>query len=199
MPLYVAEYLADTGHLTTLQHGAYMLLIMHYWRRGSLPEADDQLAAIARLSAADWKKAKPILQPLFRDGWKHKRIEQELAKTAEISSKRRASAMQMHSKCSASAEQKHTQLQLQEQSHLQSKSSFSGIGSVKSGWTPPKHGATGKGRIYIRVDHPDWESYAEDYRGVHGKDPEPNQYGGKWFKVLGEASPDQQTLRAMRG
>lgn len=188
MPLYVADYLADTGHLTTLQHGAYMLLIMHYWRRGSLPEADDQLAAIARMTAADWKKAKPVMQALFRDGWRHARIETELAKAAEISNKRSASAMQMHSKRDANAVQMHTQPQPPSQSHLQAKSSFSGIGEVKKGWTPPRHGATGKGRTYIRADSPDWQSYAEDFRSVNGCDPVPNQHGGKWFKTLGEAS-----------
>ena len=85
MPFYVAEYLADTGHLTTAQHGAYMLLIMHYWRRGGLPTDDASLARIAKMSKAEWRSAKPAIEPLFLEGWKHKRVEFELTESARIS------------------------------------------------------------------------------------------------------------------
>ena len=89
MPFYIGDYLADTGHLRTVDHGAYILLLLHYWRTGSLPQDDTQLAKIARLPLRSWKNSvKPILQPLFRDGLRHKRVEKELAKHAEISRKR---------------------------------------------------------------------------------------------------------------
>ena len=55
MPLYVADYLADAAHLTTEEHGAYLLLIMTYWQRGKpLPADPARLANIARMSNERW-------------------------------------------------------------------------------------------------------------------------------------------------
>jgi uncharacterized protein YdaU (DUF1376 family) len=82
MPFYVPDYLGDTGHLSTLEHGAYMLLIMHYWMNGGLPEKEAQLARIVRLSVPEWQEIAPTLRAFFHDGWKHKRVEEELADSA---------------------------------------------------------------------------------------------------------------------
>lgn len=82
MPLVIEKYLGDTAHLTTMQHGAYLLLLMHYWRRGAaLPDDDARLAATAKLSLAEWKKNRAVLAEFFTiDGgvWKQKRAEMEL-------------------------------------------------------------------------------------------------------------------------
>ncbi len=80
MPLYVGDYLRDTRDLNTLQHGAYLLLIMHYWQHGALPADDARLAAIAGLAVAQWRRIREPLQAKFAAGWKHKRIDAELAK-----------------------------------------------------------------------------------------------------------------------
>jgi uncharacterized protein YdaU (DUF1376 family) len=88
MPLYVGDYLGDTGHLTTTQHGAYLLLMMHYWRKGELPNDDRQLSKIAKLPLKTWCEYRATLQDFFYDGWKHKRIEAELAKMMRVSEKR---------------------------------------------------------------------------------------------------------------
>jgi uncharacterized protein YdaU (DUF1376 family) len=88
MPLYVGDYLGDTGHLTTAQHGAYLLLMMHYWRKGELPDDDRQLSKITKLPLKTWCEYRPTLQDFFYEGWKHKRIDAELARMMRVSEKR---------------------------------------------------------------------------------------------------------------
>jgi uncharacterized protein YdaU (DUF1376 family) len=59
MPMYWDAYLADTTHLTTEEHGAYMLLLAAMWRRnGSVPDDDKDNARILGLTAAKWRKIK---------------------------------------------------------------------------------------------------------------------------------------------
>ncbi len=67
MPLYLGAYLADTAALTTLQHGAYFLLIMAYWKRGPLPADHGALANIARVDRAAWDgEIWPALRGFFK-------------------------------------------------------------------------------------------------------------------------------------
>jgi uncharacterized protein YdaU (DUF1376 family) len=88
MPLYVGDYLGDTGHLTTAQHGAYLLLMMHYWRKGELPDDDRQLSKITKLPLRTWCEYRATLQDFFHEGWKHKRIDAELERMMRVSAKR---------------------------------------------------------------------------------------------------------------
>jgi uncharacterized protein YdaU (DUF1376 family) len=82
MPIYVGDYLADTGHLSATEHGGYFLMLMHYWRTGTaLPEDDNQLRRIARMTAEEWAASKSTLLAFFElseKGWFHKRVETEL-------------------------------------------------------------------------------------------------------------------------
>ncbi|EQD26556.1 protein containing DUF1376, partial [mine drainage metagenome] len=80
MPFYIADYLADTTRLTTEQHGAYLLLIMDYWRNGPLPDDDLALANITRLNSQAWKKNRSAMVRMFQlseGSWCHKRIDEE--------------------------------------------------------------------------------------------------------------------------
>lgn len=108
MPLYIADYLADTAHLRVEEHGSYLLLIMHYWRTGGLPNDDAALARISRMTRFEWKKAKPAIAMLFQEGWKHKRIEFELTENARISA-----AGHIGGKASAEARRKNKEKQNQ--------------------------------------------------------------------------------------
>lgn len=94
MPLYVADYLADTLHLTRDEHGAYFLLMMAYWRNGGpLLDDDKRLASIAKASPKEWKDLRPAMEEFFTvaDGvWTHKRIDQEHEKAAGFIAKQKA-------------------------------------------------------------------------------------------------------------
>lgn len=92
MPIYIGDYLAATSRLTTEQHGAYLLLIMDYWRNGPLPDNDQVLSQITRMSADAWSNARSILQAYFTHSdnrWFHTRIDEEL----ERASVRRSAAV----------------------------------------------------------------------------------------------------------
>lgn len=88
MPWYVANYLADTTHLTTEQHGAYCLLLMAAWMRaGRLPDDEEELAQIARLDAKRWALHRTKLLKFFdrdSDGYTQKRLSLEYANAVRI-------------------------------------------------------------------------------------------------------------------
>jgi uncharacterized protein YdaU (DUF1376 family) len=85
MPLYIGDYLSNTMHLNTEQHGAYLLLIMAYWDKGgALPHDDMKLSAICKLTEKAWSKNKSIIAEFFdlesnSKLWVHHRIEKEIA------------------------------------------------------------------------------------------------------------------------
>lgn len=87
MPLWIGDYLADTMGFKALQHGAYLLLLMAYWRqRAPLVDDDDELAGIARCTAAEWKVMRPKLARKFQVGdglWRHGRADEELTTALE--------------------------------------------------------------------------------------------------------------------
>jgi uncharacterized protein YdaU (DUF1376 family) len=86
MPLFGADWDADTRHLDCEQDGAYGRLVRYYWRAGPLPDDDAQLARIVGMPLARWRRLRPVIAAFFsmRDGqWRHKRIDREWAKAVE--------------------------------------------------------------------------------------------------------------------
>lgn len=88
---YPAHYLADTGHLTTQEHGAYLLLMLHYYSNGRLPTDEHKLARIARLTASEWTTVRDTIADFFDENWQHFRIDAELATAQEKHEERAAS------------------------------------------------------------------------------------------------------------
>jgi uncharacterized protein YdaU (DUF1376 family) len=62
--------------------------MMHYWRKGELPDDDRQLSKITKLPLKTWCDYRPILQDFFHGGWRHKRIDAELERMVRLSEKR---------------------------------------------------------------------------------------------------------------
>jgi uncharacterized protein YdaU (DUF1376 family) len=84
LTLWTDAYLSDTRHLSTLEHGAYLLLLMEAWRRPNcdIPDDDRFLARLAGVSVDEWEAIKPVIMEFWtRDGrtktWKQKRLIKE--------------------------------------------------------------------------------------------------------------------------
>lgn len=96
MPMFWGDYLRDTGHLSAGEHGAYLLLIGHYWTTGApLPDDDASLRRISRMEAREWSRSRATIRAFFdvREGmWRHKRVDTELARAKGIYDKRVAAA-----------------------------------------------------------------------------------------------------------
>lgn len=91
MPLWIGDYLADTQHLTRDEHGAYLLLLMAYWRNGGpLIDDDKRLAAIVKATPKEWANLRAVLLEFFDvvDGlWHQKRIDAEISGSMERAEK----------------------------------------------------------------------------------------------------------------
>lgn len=123
MPLYVGDYLGDTNHLSQGQHGAYLLLIMHYWQRESLPADREQCYCIARaMDVHSRRNVDKVLEQFFcieGSNYRHPRIDSELKHAKESYEKRVSAAKsrwgKQQSKSNATA--LHEQSQSQSQSY----------------------------------------------------------------------------------
>jgi uncharacterized protein YdaU (DUF1376 family) len=91
LTLWTDSYLADTRTLTTLEHGAYLLLLMEAWRRPhcDLPDDDAILAKLAGLSTAEWAKIKTTILAYWKlDGRRKTFTQKRLLKERDAARKR---------------------------------------------------------------------------------------------------------------
>ena len=98
MPLWTDAYLADTGHLSDVEHGRYMLMLMQLWRspQQRFPNDDEWLARRFKRSVEEVKKElRPLIQELMQcDGnWiTQKRLSREFCYVSARSQKQSARA-----------------------------------------------------------------------------------------------------------
>lgn len=108
MPFLVQKYLADTMHLSTEQHGAYLLLLIHAWMNdGALPIDADKLRRISRMDRDAWSAQKDDVLAFFheQDGMlRQKRLDIELARAKENVQQRSAAGKASAAKRAAQRE-----------------------------------------------------------------------------------------------
>jgi uncharacterized protein YdaU (DUF1376 family) len=82
LPLFTDAFIADTGHLTATETGAYLMLLMVAWRSPEccLPDDDAKLGRWARVDPRIWSRIKPKVMEFWAlaDGrWTQKRLTSE--------------------------------------------------------------------------------------------------------------------------
>ena len=94
MPIYPGDYLRDTGHLSTVEHGAYFLLMLHAWASdGLLPADDNRVRSIAKMGCRQWQLSRSTLMEFWNsadDGLRNPRLDKELAKAGMLTEQRRS-------------------------------------------------------------------------------------------------------------
>jgi uncharacterized protein YdaU (DUF1376 family) len=119
-PRYVGDYQRKTSHLSLTEHGAYAMLLDHYYSTGKpIPASAEQVQRICRAFASHEAEAvQSVLNQFFElleDGYHNKKADKELLKRSSISEKRQKAAYSKHANAHASAEQMHMQVHTQPQ------------------------------------------------------------------------------------
>ena len=98
LPLWTDAYLADTGHLSGVESGAYLHLLIAAWRTPtcSLPDDDVRLARWARFNMRIWKRIKPTVMAFWHldNGiWRQRRLSDERDHVRNIAALNRSAAL----------------------------------------------------------------------------------------------------------
>jgi uncharacterized protein YdaU (DUF1376 family) len=100
MPLYVSDYLGDTQHLSTEEHGAFLLILMAMWQHGMLKNDPTILARMAKVNPRRWHLISEAIMPYFKvvDGFIiSPRLQREHEKAVSLSKKQSANAARRYS------------------------------------------------------------------------------------------------------
>jgi uncharacterized protein YdaU (DUF1376 family) len=173
MPLWTDAYLADTGHLTTFEHGAYLLLLMTAWRNsGSLPNDDRKLARFARVTQAQWTRIRPTMLAFFRiegEQLSQSRLNRELFFIRQQSLRQSNNAKAKYRKTKRptfpTAQPNGTNGSAPTPI-IDKKEHLSDLGSKKAA-----NGTADSAYVWIVTDDPKWSAYRQAYFAEKGKEP----------------------------
>lgn len=108
---HIGDYLSATTHLTLLEHGAYLRLMMLYYQNECALDANAFRMICAR-SAEEIQAAETVLAEFFEkteNGWIHRRCDEEIANFHSKSTKASASARARWDKKNADAMRTHSE------------------------------------------------------------------------------------------
>ncbi|WP_441256441.1 YdaU family protein [Bradyrhizobium sp. 482_C4_N1_1] len=98
MPLDIGDFLQDTQHLSTVEIGAYLLMIMAYWARGGPLPNRDAYRRVSRMTTRQWSSSGDLLMSFFGDDLRHRRLDRDLAHVIGKSEVKSANAVEQHRK-----------------------------------------------------------------------------------------------------
>jgi len=87
MPIWIADRVADTGHLSAFDLGCLHRLELSYWRSGPLADCNDTLARICGCTPVEFRRARISLGKFFDIGsgqWISQKIDMELAESYRV-------------------------------------------------------------------------------------------------------------------
>jgi uncharacterized protein YdaU (DUF1376 family) len=99
MPLYVSDYLGDTQHLSTEEHGAFLLILMAMWQHGMLKNDPTILSRMAKVNPRRWHLIAEAIMPYFKvvDGYIiSPRLQREHEKAVSLSKKQSENALRRY-------------------------------------------------------------------------------------------------------
>lgn len=205
MPLYVADYLADTLDLTTEEHGFYMLLLMLAWRhKGALPNDMDLLKRALGACAKDMhghrfnKLKRDVLERFFEmdeegNFWTQKRLSSEWDKADELSSKQRQNADKRWSKVKQKGGKRSPKSK--DNKDLADAAAMPARAFLQSHKEKEKESFEGERRgdlTFVAMDTPEWEAWrkVKSVQPIHSRE---HRAMGWWFP---SRWPEQQGAAA---
>jgi uncharacterized protein YdaU (DUF1376 family) len=150
LPFNTESYRASTADLSTLEHGAFLLLRLHYWHTGPLKNDNKILARIAGLSASEWRKVRPSLERFFEidQEWINAEWDVELEKAFEcIDKKSKAGKKAADARWQGERDQSESRGSDTNRMRGASESDTDWNANYKSGGRPPENPSLASGEV----------------------------------------------------